>query len=382
MEYNVIIVGSGPAGLGCSQALERAGIDKVLILEANTVGSSFRKWPQQMRLITPSFYGNPFYCTDLNGITPHESPADYSQNEHISGSEYADYLQAIATHHRLNIKENERVLQLTPVGKGYTVKTVKSTYRAHAVIWAAGEFSLPKSGAFDGTEHCVHSSFFRDWNDYQGKEAIVIGGYESGIDTACHLAKLGKRVLVLSKGEPWNLEHADPSETLSPYSRERLNDALERHPKRFILRGNSTVVSVKQSATGYLVETVGGKVYESSHRPIAATGYHSALKPIKELWEWNGSVPNFTDDDASTLHPGLYYSGPSLMHRDSKFCFIYKFRARFGVIARSIAKRIAYPELDTEDERRRGFLIDDLECCTNCECASEPPPKLKAQLIT
>ncbi|MEM8868706.1 MAG: hypothetical protein AAGC73_10630, partial [Verrucomicrobiota bacterium] len=77
------------------------------------------------------------------------------------------------------------------------------------------------------------------------------------------------------------------------------------------------------------------------------------------------------DEDESTLHPGLYYSGPSLVQRGSKFCFIYKFRARFGVIARSVAKRLGYPEPDLEDDRRRGFLVDDLECCTDCECAVE-----------
>jgi cation diffusion facilitator CzcD-associated flavoprotein CzcO len=348
-------------------------VDKVLLLEANTVGSSFRKWPKQMRLITPSFYGNPFFCTDLNGITPHESPADFSQEEHMSGSAYADYLQAIVTHSKLNIKEHRRVLQLTPEGSGYIVKTEKSTYRTHAVIWAGGEFPHPKSGTFEGAKSCVHSSFFRDWKDYQGEDAIVIGGYESGIDAAYHLVQLGKRVIVLSKGKPWNIEHTDPSELLSPYTRKRLMDLLEQHPKRFILRGNSTVIRVNHTSNGYFVETADGKVFESKHRPISATGFHSALSPIKELWEWDGVVPRFTEDDESTLNPGLYYSGPSLVHRDSKFCFIYKFRARFGVIARSIAKQIGYPERESEDERHRGFLIDDLDCCTNCDCAVESP---------
>ena len=82
-------------------------------------------------------------------------------------------------------------------------------------------------------------------------------------------------------------------------------------------------------------------------------------------------MPIFTDEDESTIYPGIYYSGPSLVHNNSKFCFIYKFRARFGVIARSVAKRLGYPEPDLEDDRRRGFLVDDLECCTNCECAVE-----------
>ncbi|WP_449071565.1 hypothetical protein [Prosthecobacter sp.] len=51
-------------------------------------------------------------------------------------------------------------------------------------------------------------------------------------------------------------------------------------------------------------------------------------------------LPVFTEEaDESTRVPGLFYSGPSLQHRGMLFCFIYKFRPRFGIIAREIARR-------------------------------------------
>ncbi len=375
MDFSVIIVGAGPAGMGCALALQRAGVANLLVLEAETVGASFRRWPEQMRMITPSFHGNPFFQTDLNAITPDTSPAEFSQKEHLSGREYADYLQAVAFHFKLNLRENERVLQISPESKGYSVTTDKAGYRAEIVIWAGGEFSHPKTGAFQGAEHCAHSSVFRTWNDYQGDDALIIGGYESGIDAACHLVQLGKRALVLSSGEPWIADHADPSEVLSPFTRERLLHTMQNYSGQLNLRGNATVVSVDHLSGRYIVKTAEGEVFDSKHRPIAATGFQSALTPIKDLFAWEGSTPQFTDEDESTLHPGLYYTGPSLIHQGSKFCFIYKFRARFGVIARSVARRLDYPEPDLENDRNRGFLVDDLECCTNCECAVESKPE-------
>ena len=57
-------------------------------------GSSFARWPQEMRMITPSFHANPFLQTDLNAIHPHSSPADLHGCEHPSGAQYAAYLQA------------------------------------------------------------------------------------------------------------------------------------------------------------------------------------------------------------------------------------------------------------------------------------------------
>lgn len=376
MDSEVLIVGAGPAGIGCGLALRRAGVESLLVLEADSVGASFRRWPEQMRLITPSFHSNPFFQTDLNAITPDTSPGDFFQKEHLSGNEYADYLKTVVDHFALNLKLDERVFQVIPGSGGYSVKTAKETYRARVVVWAGGEFSNPNHRAFRGSNLCAHSSDFRIWNDYQGNDVLIIGGYESGIDAACQLVGLGKRVLVLSSGEPWNVDHPDPSEVLSPFTRERLLQAIKSVPGRLHLRGNSAVVSVDHLSGCYVVETANGEVFKSMHRPISATGFHSALTPIKDLFAWEGATPQFTEEDESTIHPGLFYSGPSLIQQGTKFCFIYKFRARFGVIARSVARRLGYPEPDLEDDRRRGFLVDELECCTNCKCAVESNPEL------
>ena len=71
----VLIVGAGPAGIGCALALRRAGIQDVLVLEAGEVGTSFRRWPEQMRLITPSFHGNPFFSNRFERDHPGYQPS-------------------------------------------------------------------------------------------------------------------------------------------------------------------------------------------------------------------------------------------------------------------------------------------------------------------
>ena len=47
---------------------------------------SFLKWPKQMKLLTPSFFGNTFKMIDLNAITYDTSPALTLQTEHPSGT--------------------------------------------------------------------------------------------------------------------------------------------------------------------------------------------------------------------------------------------------------------------------------------------------------
>ena len=56
---DVIIVGAGAAGVGCALMLTKTfGLDasRVLLIErGETVGDTFRRWPAEMRFISPSF---------------------------------------------------------------------------------------------------------------------------------------------------------------------------------------------------------------------------------------------------------------------------------------------------------------------------------------
>jgi thioredoxin reductase len=369
---DALIVGAGPAGLGCALSLHRRGVERMLVLESSTVGSSFSAWPKEMRMITPSFNANPFFQTDLNAIHPETSPADLHGCEHPSGQQYAAYLKAAVQHYDVPVREHSAVSRVQPIdGGGFRVETPEQTIETPNLIWAGGEFSHPRIPDFEGAVLCRHNSTVNSWSDLEGDGFIIIGGYESGMDAAFHLVQRGKAVAVLSKGEPWLNDHPDPSESLSPYTRGRILDALQRFPKKLALQGNSEVVRVVRDGAVYSVELANGQSYRTSVPPILATGFHSALTPVRELFEWVDGRPIFTDVDGSTLHSGLFYAGPSLVQRQSKFCFIYKFRARFGVVAAAIAERLGLDAAPIEDEVSRGFHITDLECCTNCECAIE-----------
>lgn len=368
-EVDVVIVGAGPAGIGTALALKQVGIDAV-ILDAGRVGASFLGWPAEMRLITPSFHSNPFLQPDLNAIQPDTSPADLLGVEHLSGEQYAAYLQAVVDYYLLWVREYEKVTGIEPVDSGFVVhREGADPLAARQVIWAGGEFQRPRIPAIPGVANGLHTASVEAWADVEGDDFVIVGGYESGIDAAYHLGMRGKRVTVLSTDEPWQRDDPDPSVSLSPYTRERLLQLIDEHGERIRLIGDAEVVAVHPDDEGFAIETRGGERYTTPCPPYFATGFHSALEPVKALFAWENDQPRFTENDESTLHPGLYYAGPSLVHRDSKFCFIYKFRARFGVIARTIADRLGRAHDGLQHYAARGFLIDDLACCVDCRCA-------------
>lgn len=370
IEPTVLIVGAGPAGLGCAVALKQCGIEDVLILDKRGVGATFEAWPRQMKLLTPSFHSNPFGAVDLNAITPNTSPADFLHTQHPTGAEYASYLQAVARHYQIRVEIGE-VRSLVKGRDMFTVQTSAGLISPRFIIWAAGEFSHPDTRGITGADLCLHSSQVRDWSLLRGEKFSIIGGFESGIDAALHLAWLGKEAHLLSRGEPWGDHSSDPSRTLSPRTRDRLRRCILDAPGSLHFYKHADIVKITETRTGFELTDAVGTPFQSPTAPILATGFHSSLDIISRHFSWRGghAILDETTDESSTT-PGLFYSGPSLVHREAMFCFIYKFRARFGIIARTIAQRLSKPwEEPLRLWRERGFMVEDLACCTDCKCA-------------
>lgn len=374
-DLDVIIVGAGPAGLGCAIALKQCGIDSLLLVDRVGIGAAFEKWPAQMRMITPSFYSNPYNQPDLNAITPDTSPADFLRTEHPTGPDYARYLRALAEHFGIVVRTGLNVLEIQKEDGSIFLMTNEEPLRARFVVWAAGEFFFPNHGGISGAEHCLHNSAVADWKALSGVEHAVVGGFESGIDAAIHLAWAGKTVHVLSRGEPWHRDSSDPSRTITPYTRDRLKNAFLEAPGTIRFYKNADIAEVIPLASGFALIDREGDPFEVSTPPILCTGFRGGLGPALPLFADSGGLLAFTEEaDESPNTPGLFYSGPLLRHRNSLFCFIYKFRGRFGIVARAIAERLGREwEKPLAIWRDRGFMIDDLHCCTDCTCAVAAP---------
>ena len=374
----MLIVGAGPSGIGVATALKQAGVTDMQIIDAREIGASFLNWPLQMSLLTPSFHSNSFGLTDLNAIDPETSPADYLRTQHPKGDQYAKYLKAVATYHELPVRTGVRVSALEKEGDQFIATTNQGDFFADIVVWATGQFFSPRDQAFPGAELALHSSKVNDWKELEGDEFTVIGGYESGLDAALNLVDLGKTVCLHSRGEPWTSDDPDPSRSISPRTLDRLRDILQspEKSKKLELFKNSDICSIEESQGWWTLLDQDEIPSISYTRPILANGFHSGLGLVESLFLHDeNNLPVFSEEaDESTSTPGLFYSGPALVHRNSLFCFIYKFRARFGVVAREIANRLGKPEVDDKlmSYLKAGFMNTDLDCCTNCECAIEP----------
>ena len=367
-DYDVVVVGAGSAGIGVGVTLMHAGIENFVVLDRRGVGASFDAWPAETRLITPSFATNSIAMLDLNSIAIGTSPAYSLSVEHPTGRDFARYVRGVARFFEVPVHEGTDVVQVVSEDGGFRLDAVGETFRAKHVIWAAGEFQYPQQGGFEGSQWCRHTATVPSYRSLDGDEFIVVGGYESGIDAAYHLAYQGKRVRVFDSGCPWEEESSDPSIALSPFTYERMQEQpfveqVELHP-------NTTVESVSRVEGGFEIATEDGQRFQTCTQPLLAGGFSGSHPLVAELFEQrdDGSLL-LTEDDESTIVPGIFLCGPAVRHNDHIFCFIFKFRQRFAVVAKAIADSLGLPAEDLEEYRKWGMYLDDLSCCgQQCSC--------------
>ena len=371
--YDVVIVGAGAAGVGIAAMLKDFGVDKMLIIERDQVGTTFEKWPDEMRFITPSFTTNFWGHIDLNSVAAGTSPAYSLETEHPTGKEYAKYLRLISEHFELPVKENTDVEKVTHSNDKFSIQVKGGeVIESRFLIWAAGEFQYPNTEVFSGSELCTHNSQVDTWKQIDGDEIYIIGGNESGIDAAIHLSRLGKKVAVLEGSPDWNTKRTtDPSENLSPFTVDRLREEMLN--ERISLIGKTTVRNVKLEDGKYRIYVKGQKSYkyETETAPILATGFESSLVMVKDLFDWAEKKSHvlLNEHDESRKTPGLFLVGPQVRHEDLVLCFIYKYRQRFGVVSNAIGERLGMDTEPLEEYRKEGLYLDDLGACGDeCPC--------------
>ncbi|MEB3336538.1 MAG: NAD(P)/FAD-dependent oxidoreductase [Leptolyngbyaceae bacterium] len=366
--FDVLVVGAGAAGIGVGVALRDLGLKNFAILERHQIGESFRRWPQEMHFITPSFPSHGFGHLDLNAIARKTSPAISFRREHLTGKQYALYLETVADYFKLPVYTHVEVQNIEPLphGQGFLVHVPEGILKTQCLIWAAGEFQYPNLTPFPGADLCLHNSQVQSWTELQGDEHIVIGGYESGMDAAANLVALGKHVKVLDRSGIWANPDTDPSISLSPYTLQRLEFCYATG--RLDLIGNVAIEAVKTIPGGYAVYAEYNK-WVTRTPPILCTGFEGSLKQIAPLFNWSEGYAKLTDQDESTLTPRLFVVGPSVRHGRTIFCFIYKFRQRFAVVATAIAHYLGLDPTPLDCYRQDGMFLDDLSCCDNdCVC--------------
>lgn len=127
--YDVLVIGAGQAGLAAGYYLQQSGLTFLIVDAASSVGQSWRKRYDSLRLFTPRMYDG------LPGM-----PLSGNKNSLPSKDEIADYFENYAKQMELPIKLNCEISRLSKQDEVYYAETNDGMIEARNIIVATGPF--------------------------------------------------------------------------------------------------------------------------------------------------------------------------------------------------------------------------------------------------
>jgi thioredoxin reductase (NADPH) len=179
-DYDLVIIGAGPAGLTAAIYAERSGL-KSIIFEGSIVGGQIA--------ITPVVENYPGF-TRIAGKTLVELMAKQAMD-------YSSLLQGV------------EVKDIKPKGAGFEVKTTRGDYSARGLVIATGathrKLGVPGEDYFSGrgVSYCstCDGYIFKD-----GLDVLVVGGGNTALTDALYLDSIGAHVTIVHRRESFRSE--------------------------------------------------------------------------------------------------------------------------------------------------------------------------------
>ena len=273
--YDLVVVGSGPAGLTAALYAAREGIDTLVIERGGTGGQA----GVTERL--DNFPGFP---------------------EGISGAEFADRLVRQAERFGVEILSAQEVVGIESDGEYRCVRTADGTeYGAWAVLLALGStyrrLGVPGEEEFIGAG--VHFCATCDGAFYRDKDVLVVGGGNSAGEESIFLTKFAKKVTIATRD--------------SELSASRIvAEKVREHPQIEVITNASPAEfkGDKRLEAVVLKDTQSGKT-----REVAPSGVFVfiGLSPnsglVKDMVETDAMGFIKTDASLQTSVPGLFAAG-------------------------------------------------------------------------
>lgn len=385
MDERVVVVGAGPAGLAAAWALRRGGLDPLVCERSGAVAASWRTRHDQLRLNTHRMFSHQPGARIPRRFGPFPARDDY-----------VAYLEQYAA--GMRIRFNTAVGRIERAGPGWELDVGGGRITTVHVVVATGPDAepvmptWPGMGDFHGM--VIHAGQFRSTGEMAGRDVLVIGPGNSGVDLLNHLVRSDAAKLWLSARSGMNIVPLRlagiPLHPVSLAARRlprRAQDASLRAVQRLAF-GDLARLGYPRSDLGAFTRIVADgvtvavddgfaralKAGRVTMKPgvgrfqgssvcftdgsacepdvvICATGYRPALSPLVGHLVALGEsgMPPFTGPASSPLCPGLWFFG---LDR-SIYGNMHIHRRQAGRLAHMIADD---PGL-TPSSRRRRFML-------------------------
>jgi putative YpdA family bacillithiol system oxidoreductase len=222
-DFDVAVVGAGPAGLSAGLAAKAKNL-RYILLEQGDAGGTILQYPRRKIVMTSSV------DLPLWG----KLKLTETSKEHL-----LEIWQQILAKTQLTVNTHEKVLRIQKQGENFVLGTVKKQYTAGSVILALGRRGTPRKLGVPGEELSKVAYRLIDAESYQNCDVMIVGGGDSAVEAAMGLALQGTNRVTISyrKGE---------FSRLKPRNVERLEADVKRKAINVIFNSEVKVILHKK----------------------------------------------------------------------------------------------------------------------------------------
>lgn len=191
--FHTIVVGAGQAGLAMSYFLMKNKKDFLVLDKGLAIGESWSSRYDSLVLFTPRLYNS------LPGMVMEGDSHGLPSKDEVS-----DYLSRYAKTFLFPVQLNTEVQEVVQNDdRSFTVTTNNGVFQTKNLVIATGPFHKkfvpPISHEIDQRVIQLHSSEFRNKNQLQKGNVLVVGGGNSGAQIAVELSETMRTYLAVSK---------------------------------------------------------------------------------------------------------------------------------------------------------------------------------------
>ncbi len=195
-DFDLIIIGAGPAGLSAADAAAREGLN-YLVIEKGTIADTIRAYP----------VGRTLFST-VNELEMREGTLKPVREKPTREELLSHYIHFVLDHD-IRINTDEEVTNVTRLEpEGFLLRTTRGEYKTARLLFAIGAMAHPRRLNIPGEDlPKVHHMFVEPY-PYVRRDALVVGGGNSAAEAALFLSEEGARTTLAIWREDW--ENRDP----------------------------------------------------------------------------------------------------------------------------------------------------------------------------
>jgi thioredoxin reductase (NADPH) len=260
-----------------------------------------------------------------------------SLNDKPNRNEALKYYRRVAEHYRLDIRQYERVDQISGEDMAFQVLTTdrlgcQRRYATHKIVLATGYYDVPNMLDIPGENLPKVIHYYREPHPYYNHDVAVIGAKNSAAIAALELLWTGARVTLIHRG-------TGISDKVKYWIKPNIENRIKSGEIRAYF--HSHVLEIQPDSIS--VSTPNGELSLKNDFVFALIGYQPDLKFLNAAGitlEPQTLRPRTSPDTLESERKGIYLAGVIVAGMHTNEIFIENGRFHGQSIAESIASKL------------------------------------------